>query len=67
MQFESWQEFILMGGYGFYVWLSFAATFLCLGVLTWHTAFTRRLLRKEALKQAARAQRIQHAKQDVSL
>ena len=34
MQFESWSAFWSMGGYGFYVWLSFGVTFLCmLGVV----------------------------------
>jgi heme exporter protein D len=29
MQWESWQAFFYMGGRGFYVWLSFGLTALC--------------------------------------
>lgn len=31
MQWESLAEFVAMGGYGLYVWISFGATALCLG------------------------------------
>ncbi len=30
MQWNSLSEFLAMGGYGFYVWVSFGATALCL-------------------------------------
>jgi len=33
MQFSSFSEFIAMGGYGFYVWLSFGLATLLLAVL----------------------------------
>jgi len=33
MQFNSFSEFIDMGGYGFYVWLSFGAAALILALL----------------------------------
>lgn len=33
MQFSSFNEFISMGGYGFFVWLSFGATALLLTLL----------------------------------
>lgn len=33
MQFNDWQAFIEMGGYGFYVWWSFGLTFFSLGLL----------------------------------
>lgn len=62
MQFDSIGDFFAMGGYGFYVWLSFGATFLCLGLLTLHTLLTRRKLRSEALRQVARAERIMQAR-----
>ena len=34
MQFSSFSDFINMGGYGFYVWLSFGVTALLLTLLT---------------------------------
>ena len=33
MQFTSFNDFISMGGYGFFVWLSFGVTVLLLGLL----------------------------------
>ncbi|MDN5502058.1 MAG: heme exporter protein CcmD [Shewanella sp.] len=33
MQFESFSEFLNMGGYGFYVWFAYSTTFFCLGTL----------------------------------
>ena len=33
MQFESFSEFLNMGGYGFYVWFAYSVTFFCLGTL----------------------------------
>ena len=33
MQFESFNEFIAMGKYGFYVWLAFGFTFFALATL----------------------------------
>lgn len=61
-QFDSFADFLAMGTYGVYVWSAFAATFLCLGVLTWHTFYVRKVLRREALKQLARIERIKAAR-----
>jgi len=33
MQFDSFQAFLEMGGYGFYVWWSFGLTFLSVGLI----------------------------------
>ncbi len=33
IQFESFSEFLNMGGYAFYVWLSYGVTFGSLGIL----------------------------------
>lgn len=35
MHWASLDEFLAMGGYGFYVWLSFGLTFLCMGLELW--------------------------------
>ena len=35
MHWASLQEFLAMGGYGFYVWNSFGLTLLCLCVELW--------------------------------
>ncbi|MCH8492567.1 MAG: heme exporter protein CcmD [Idiomarina sp.] len=62
MQFDTWQAFIHMGGYGIYVWLSFAGTFLCFGLLALEASLRRKTLAAEAKKQAARAARILQAR-----
>lgn len=35
MYWHSFQEFIAMGGYGFYVWSSFGITFLAMMIELW--------------------------------
>lgn len=35
MHWASLDEFLNMGGYGFYVWLSFGLTFLCAVLEVW--------------------------------
>ncbi|MBL1378355.1 heme exporter protein CcmD [Zobellella iuensis] len=58
MKFESWSAFWAMGGYGFYVWLSFAVTLLALLGLVVATITTKkRLLREVKQKQARVARR----------
>ena len=61
-QFDSFADFLAMGDYGIYVWSAFGATFLCLGTLTWHTLYVRKTLKREALKQLARLERVQAAR-----
>lgn len=36
-QFESISDFFAMGGYGFFVWLSYGITFLVCGILIWQS------------------------------
>ncbi|AEY02396.1 hypothetical protein GU3_13215 [Oceanimonas sp. GK1] len=58
MKFDSWSAFWAMGGYGFYVWLSFAVTLLALLGLVVATITTKkRLLREVSQKQARAARR----------
>jgi heme exporter protein D len=35
MQWASWSDFLNMGGYALYVWVSFAITFGCMGIELW--------------------------------
>mgnify|MGYP005991638201 CR=1 FL=1 len=62
MVFNSFAEFLNMGGYGFYVWLSYGFTALLLIVLTFSSVkmetqiikqIKQRLKREAKLKQAA--------------
>lgn len=66
MQFESWQAFIEMGGYGFYVWLAFGVSFLALGVLVVQGMRARRQLQREFTQEQKRQQRLARRKQEVS-
>ncbi|WP_417614572.1 heme exporter protein CcmD [Oceanisphaera sp.] len=57
MKFDTWSEFWAMGGYGFYVWLSFGFTLVALvGIVISSMATKKSLLRAVKQKQA-RAQR----------
>lgn len=69
MRFSSFSEFIAMGGYGFYVWLSFGLSFALLALLIIFSkvshqqtkaSIAKRLIREEKLK-AAQAQQKQQS------
>lgn len=62
MQFDSFSEFVAMGGYGFFVWLSFGVSFLALAGITLFSFWYRRFLVKKALSEMARMQRIKAAR-----
>lgn len=63
MQFDSWSAFWAMGGYGFYVWLSFASVLLCLLALRLETSLKRKHWYKVTLAEQERRQRIKRAKE----
>ncbi|GGW72909.1 heme exporter protein CcmD [Alteromonas halophila] len=62
MQFESLSAFIAMGGYGFYVWLSFGVTALVMGILAVQSHVQHRSLLKKVLQEKARHERIRRAR-----
>ena len=58
MHFASFSDFMAMGGYAFYVWLSFGLTALCLvGIVMSTRLKTRTLLGELRNKQAREARR----------
>ena len=58
MHFASFSDFMAMGGYSFYVWLSFGLTALCLvGIVMSTRLKTRNLLGELRNKQAREARR----------
>ncbi|KPH96296.1 heme transporter CcmD [Pseudoalteromonas porphyrae] len=62
MQFDSFSDFIAMGGYGFYVWLSFGSCALILiGILLSSLNDTKRIL-SSVQQQVDREARIKQAK-----
>ncbi|MFM4678319.1 heme exporter protein CcmD [Aeromonas media] len=58
MHFASFSDFMAMGGYAFYVWLSFGLTALCLvGIVMSTRLKTRNLLGELRNKQAREVRR----------
>lgn len=58
MHFASFSDFMAMGGYAFYVWLSFGLTLVCLvGIIISTSMKTRSLLGELRSKQAREARR----------
>lgn len=58
MHFASFSDFLAMGGYAFYVWLSFGLTLVCLiGIIISTRMKTRSLLGELRSKQAREARR----------
>ncbi|AUI66137.1 MULTISPECIES: heme exporter protein CcmD [Glaesserella] len=55
-QFASISDFFAMGGYGFYVWLSYGLTFLAVGLLVWQSKReirqTLQLVKKEQARES---------------
>ncbi|MGL6624084.1 heme exporter protein CcmD [Aeromonas jandaei] len=58
MHFASFSDFLAMGGYAFYVWLSFGLTLICLiGIVISTRMKTRSLLGELRSKQAREVRR----------
>lgn len=61
MQFDSMADFLAMGGYGFYVWLSFGFTGMSLLAIVVQTILAQRTLKNQISAETQRRKRIQHA------
>lgn len=59
MFFETWQDFFNMGGYGFYVWLAYAISFVAVVVLVIQSVQERKKVLKEVLREQQRQARLQ--------
>ena len=64
MQFESFSDFIAMGGYGFFVWLSFGSCAAILAGILISSLNASQTLKKEISAQMAREARIKKAKKE---
>ncbi|WP_150539223.1 heme exporter protein CcmD [Actinobacillus vicugnae] len=53
-QFESLSDFLAMGNYGFYVWLSYAVSFLAIGGLIWFSRREQKQIEQQVKKELAR-------------
>ncbi|UTP72619.1 heme exporter protein CcmD [Alteromonas sp. LMIT006] len=63
MAFDSFADFIAMGGYGFFVWLSYGVSFLSIVLYIVYVKRQKRQLTQHVVAQQAREARIAAAKQ----
>lgn len=66
MQFDSWQAFWTMGGYGFFVWLAFGVSFCALAAIWIDSVWAKKRLIKKVQAEQARKARILAAKRSGS-
>jgi len=64
MQFDSFSDFIAMGGYGFYVWLSFGTCALILLCILLNSLRDTKRIMASVEQQIIREERIKKAKQE---
>jgi len=64
MQFNSLAAFLDMGGYGFFVWLSYGISTLSVILMVLYIRYERRSLIQAVQAQLARKQRIADAKKN---
>jgi len=62
MQFDSVTDFLNMGGYAFYVWLSFGITFGAMALVVIQSYIKQKLLLKAVITEQARKARIKKAR-----
>lgn len=60
MHFDSWSAFWDMGGYGFFVWLSFSVSLASMALLVVEARFARKKLKEQVLAEIARKARIKN-------
>lgn len=63
MQFDSINAFFAMGGYGFYVWLSFGVSALLLLILIFNSRLAHQNIKQTIIKQYQREQKLKRAAQ----
>ncbi len=63
MQFESFEAFLHMGGYAFYVWLSFGVTALAMIAIAVISHKNHKQLLRRVVEESARQARIKKARQ----
>lgn len=66
MHFQSFSEFLAMGGYGFFVWLSFGATYALLLALVVYSHLQQRQCLTQLADKLAREQRIKQYQESSS-
>ena len=67
MQFGSFSEFIAMGGYGFYVWLSYGSCVFVLLSMLVSSLFDGKRLKQQVKAQMEREARIKKSQQEQAI
>ena len=67
MFFESWQDFLQMGGYGFYVWLSYGISFAAIVILAIQSYRDKSAVLREVRREQAREERVQNKQRKEGL
>lgn len=67
MFFQSWSDFINMGGYGFYVWLSYGISLVALVILAVQSKLARQAVLRNVLRETQREVRLQQANKGQTL
>ena len=67
MFFQSWSDFINMGGYGFYVWLSYGMSLVALVILAVQSKRARQAVLRNVLRETQREVRLQQTNKGQTL
>jgi heme exporter protein D len=67
MQFDSFSSFLSMGGYAFYVWLSFGITGGAMILLVLQSYFQHKRLLNAVVVEQARKARVKKARENASI
>ncbi|HHW7570977.1 TPA: heme exporter protein CcmD [Mannheimia haemolytica] len=62
-QFESISDFFAMGGYGFYVWLSYGVSFIAMIGLIWLSRREQKAILAQAKKEIMREEKLKQTSQ----
>ncbi|MFT5814067.1 MAG: heme exporter protein D [Psychroserpens sp.] len=61
MQFDSFSAFIAMGGYGFYVWLSYGVSILALALLVFSSLTDHKKIKQQIAQRQKREKKLRQA------
>ncbi|MCI7353342.1 MAG: heme exporter protein CcmD [[Actinobacillus] rossii] len=67
MFFQSWSDFFNMGGYGFYVWLSYGISFVAILVLVHNSYKGRNAILRDVKREQVREDRLKSVKMGSGL
>ena len=67
MFFQTWRDFFHMGGYGFYVWLSYVVSLVAVIALIVQSVKQRKTVLQNVLREQQREERLQQANKGNTL